>query len=280
MPNQAVQSLLDQPLGPRAKARPGNQLGLLERWYALQPQPRVLALVLELNSPCELSALRNALQTLQTRYPRVLASTLARTQGTLHWQRLRDPPCPLRVDTSSAPGWLLAQRALHEPFPWGAPLWQLHVSADRKTLVASFQHTVTDALGAYLLVKELYQTMRGDDLAAPAVQPAYPQLESCLDLRPTLRQFLPKAHAPDTPGTWYRGPGQVDSPLRTHIHHSWLECAVRTQLQQQAKRAGTTLHGALCAAALSATAPLSPPPASMTARTAANEPSSGFDATD
>lgn len=246
--------ILDAPLGRRSVPRTRGSLGLLERWYAAQRVPRVAAVALELARPLERLTLERALRAVQRRHGGPLLATLdlgvsrapawgVAATGALPWHFSHE-----RIWTR------LAEEAIHSPFTAGELLWRVHVAEDRRSLVASFHHVLADGVSAHLFAEDLARALCGEPLE-PLHDDGSP-LETRLDLRPTPRLLLresgvwPRQAAPG----FYAGGEHQGQSLRTSLHAATIEADTAACILERARAAHTTVHGALCAAALVASA--------------------------
>jgi hypothetical protein len=168
-----LQRLAALKLGPRAPDPwPPTELGVLERWYAAQPVPRVAGFVLELERAVSPEALRRALEALCARYPDALAVTLVHDRrGEPRFARC-ERGLPLTL-AESDDAWALAARGLHAPFPDDRPLWRVDLTPSGRSLVATFHHVIADGMSAAIFARELLALLRGACLP-PRTTPRQP----------------------------------------------------------------------------------------------------------
>jgi hypothetical protein len=234
------------PLG--RKYSPSAQcLGLLQRWYVVQPTQRIVASVLELATPVDDQPLEQALRQLCARHPSALGVCEQRTATRLRLRPLTAAdPLPWS-DASNEAVWPLTATLLHRQFKVGAPLFRIAVTHDRRCVVSVFDHAIADGVSAVLFARELACLLAGQTLS-PAIDDALP-LDARLDLRPSIGALLRSlrsgrdiVRAPET--------SNIATPLCTRLMPLLVERASVDALLAQAREHGVTLHAVLASAAL------------------------------
>jgi hypothetical protein len=225
---------------------PAERLGLLERWYAAQPVPRVAGCIIELDAPLGDGAVLTALEQLRRRHPAALDVTLAAGK----FRPCVSPMLPV-AHATSADVWTLAEADLLQPFPEGGRLWRVSVASELRALVVTFHHVIADGLSVCVFVREFLSALRGERLS-PEPEPRLP-LEARADVRPSLRRLVAEASAGKAP-SFFAGPEELGVAFRTRLRRLELSAPLVQALAARARSEGATVHAALCAAGLAAVA--------------------------
>jgi hypothetical protein len=233
------------PVGRRFDAR-GSQLGLLQRWYAAQPIPRVVVAVLERDAPVQPGDLERALRALCARHSTALGVFEARTPTRLRLRPFTDAdPLPWQVERGEV--WALASELTHVPFATGAPSFRLAIDSHRRHVLLALDHAIADGISAALLASELAQRLAGAQLPPLAGNGALP-LDARLDLRPGLGDIVRALRAGR--GDFLAGPpGEAsDGPRRTRVRALQVKRDDVQALLAAARAHGVGLQSALVAA--------------------------------
>jgi hypothetical protein len=264
-------------------APPGTEvtraLGPLERWYWICDQVSPLNVVsrVELRGPLPDDALRAGLDALQERHPLLRVVIRTDAVGADPWYVPRaGRTIPLRRTPAPDGGWarMLDDGELNEPVDWRTgPLARAVVLSDgpagdeRHDLVLVLPHYLADGTTALTLVRQWVE------LAAAHVAGEPPDATRA-PVRPGPEALLPAAHrgvsgvrrmvsqfarfngvaALRRPRRFEAGTAVPFAERRTGLLHRELTGAEVDELGAACRREGTTVHGALAAAIVSAVA--------------------------
>lgn len=232
-------------------------MGVLERWYAVQPVPRVCAVILGWEQPCSEQALRAALSRVSQRHHARLQVTLAgSTRAPLFAPIAKGPGDGAPYTRLTTDVWPVCGDWLAYPFEPGAALWQAAHSADGRQLLLVFHHAVADGHAAVTVADEVARALAHALDEAPPPTPPQP-VERLVDTRLTLSALREvwQSHR-EGRASWFYGSSDGCGPLTTTVVRRKLGTAELAALRCRAREQGCTVHCALSVAALWACARL------------------------
>jgi hypothetical protein len=238
-------------IGRRFDSRRGG-LGLQQRWYAAQPTTRIVISVLELGAPTTREFVEIAVRGLCARHPEALGVCEERAQTRLCVRPLMATDAVPWFGDAQDQVWQLAAAMLHQPFAAGAPLFRIALSAERRHVIAAFDHLILDGISAGIFAAELGAFLAGDALLPPAANAGLP-LDARLDIRPSLKVFARALGAGHVGGTLLLAPSPAPASstgLRTQMFAQAFPRDLIDALVQEARWHSLTLHSVLSAAAL------------------------------
>lgn len=238
--------------------RPTSGSGVLERWYLAQPVPRVAGAAVRGLPRLDMHVHTAALRQLLGRHPalqRALPTTLSSGLGSVP----QGTPLPISRSPHADPLQELAH-LIHAPFVQGQHLFRISVCGDTSLAVA-VHHALADGLSVALLVRDYLQAL-DSSAPRPQVPLAATPLEDHITLPHPLHAWLPQAlkRSLRRPFPVYLGPEGPAVPLTTQLCATTLNAEQVAPLQARSRAERTTVHGALCAAALKAASPAAHPP--------------------
>jgi hypothetical protein len=244
--------LESQPIGRRFQQRQG--LGWMQRWYAAQPTQRVVISVLELSAPVTRDMVEIAVRGLCARHPSALGICEVRARTRLEIRRLTAADRVPWFESKPRDVWPLAAALVHSTFATGAPLFRIALDADRRHIVAAFDHLIADGVSAGIFAAELGAFLAGDALM-PAPDDALLPLDARIDLRPSLPVLARSFHghaltqmllAPEVSN----GADPAPHPLRTGLSAQKFPRDLTDALVARARQQSLSLHAVLSAAAM------------------------------
>jgi hypothetical protein len=234
-------------------------LGVIEQafWLKNQYMPYHFAVCAEIEGPTTITAWRAALEMVQRRHPNFSVRIDVDDNGTPCFEPVAGARLPIHVVTFDNPQWEREmERELATPFDARqAPLVRavLLYRPYRTFLILAAHHSIADTKSLVFSIRDALQALTGEMLdPLPPVGP--------LD---ALLQPLGAATTNDGSGEGsFPSPGRLDvyrkpdgsfPTIRAHV----LPPALTTQLRLRSRTEGTTVHGALVAAAVEAARQLS-----------------------
>jgi Condensation domain len=229
-------------------------LGARERlfWLMDQKHPTHLTVTAEVKGITRVQNWRDALDAVQRRHPILSASINRNEEGQPALYQADAAPIPLRVVDGSIQGpWELElelEREMAVPFiPKQAPLIRsvlIHKPQSAVlTLVA--HHAIADGMALVFLIRDLLQVLSGGEIEALSFSSTAEELLSKL---PKEEKPLPaeasQAGAPQAEPARYR----EGNGLAPRVTARKLGEHLTATLKERARREGTTVQGALCAA--------------------------------
>jgi NRPS condensation-like uncharacterized protein len=221
-------------------------LGAMERlfWFMDQNHPAHLTVTAEVKGFTKVQNWRDALDAVQRRHP-VLSTSINRNengQPALH--QVDAAPIPLRVVDGSVQGrWELeVDREMAVPFtPGQAPLIRsvLIHKPESAVLILTAHHAIADGMALVFLIRDLLQVLSGGQLEALTFSNTVEEL-----LRKLPKAETSQAGAPQTEPALYR----EDDGVAPRAIARKLDENLTATLKERARREGTTVQGALCAA--------------------------------
>ena len=233
---------------------PGRAMGMLEHGFDCMHHigAFVIVQIACLDGALGEATLRRALDALQLMHP--LLRVHVRGPGGIFEARGTEP-IPLRVVERDGPeGWrseALAQ--LHQPIPYGRhPLLRAVWirGADNGELILVSNHAVLDGAAGVVLVRDLLDLcarVDGGEALPPAAAAAVsvPPIDQCLPEQahgPKPKFMLPPLLPVDTPAR--------AAERRSHVEYFSVARETMRGVQERCREEGTTVNGAICAAAL------------------------------
>jgi hypothetical protein len=237
---------------PMMLSRP---LGHLERafWLKDQHMPYHFAVCAEIEGSTTVMGWREALEAVQRRHPAFSVRIDQDGDDVLRFFPVPDTPLPIRVVTSEHARWESELEAeLAAPFvAWRAPLARAVVvfRPYRTHLILTAHHSITDTKSLVFSIRDALQVMAGETLDP------LPPLDS-------LDALLQPFRTASAGGGSFSAPGRMDvyrqpDGSRPVIRGLALDPALTSALRQRTRLEGTTVHGALVAAAVGAARHLS-----------------------
>jgi hypothetical protein len=232
-----------------------RKLGNLERafWLKDQHMPYHFAVCAEIEGPTTIMDWRAAVEAVQRRHPAFSVRIDLDDAGVPHFFPVLDTPLPVRVVTSDHARWETEmEREMATPFDaWQAPLARAVIvyKPFRTYLILVAHHSIADTKSLVFATRDVLQVLAGDKLDhLPPLGPLDALLEP-------FRTASPGGGSFPAPGSMevYR---QTDG-LRPVIRGLALEPDLTGALRRRARMEGTTVHGALVAAAVGAARRLS-----------------------
>ena len=229
-------------------ARP---LGALERffWLTDQNRPVHFAMAAHVQGRTTLPGWRAALDAAQGRHP-LLSVAIEKNDSTApHFRTVTGARIPMTIARAATPSSWLSEmaRELATPFhAQQAPLVRsvLMHGEDKSVLILSAHHAIADGLSVAYIIRDILQALGGERLEALAPMPAEEPLVYMSQQEPADAENL---GAPEPP--------QQGRPVTFRMLDSWptveavrLTPELTHMLVERARKEGTTVHGALCAA--------------------------------
>jgi hypothetical protein len=222
-------------------------LGCGEHFFNLYAQlaPVHFCLCVEIGGPVSPDALRSALSRVRERHPVLRASILAdRSSGAAFYASDR----PITLDTISVreeADWRPAvERELTKPMPVGATALMRAVALhapDTTTIILTFHHAVTDGLSGVAVLRDLMRALAGERLEP-------------LPFPPVIEEKILGWSSPHVREQDRARPAPPAVPiaceyLKPNIATAELSREETARLRAQCKASGTTMYGAIAAAA-------------------------------
>jgi NRPS condensation-like uncharacterized protein len=227
-------------------------LGAMERlfWLMDQKHPAHLTVTAEVKGFTKVQSWRDALDAVQRRHP-VLSTSITRNeadQPALY--QVDAAPIPLRVVDGSVQGrWELElDREMAVPFtPEQAPLIRsvLIHKPQSAVLITIAHHAIADGMALVFLIRDLLQVLSGGQIEPLSFSSSAEELLSNLPKGEEIVQAeASQAGAPHAEPALYR----EGNGLTPRVAARQLDENLTAALKERARREGTTVQGALCAA--------------------------------
>jgi hypothetical protein len=244
--------------GRRAKSIPETRsvgfarpLGGLERffWLTDQHRPVHFAMAAHIEGRTTLPRWRAALDAVQGRYPLLSVAIETTESNAPHFRTVTDARIPMRIARVPALSSWLSEMAWELVTPFHAQQAPLARSVlmhgeDESVLILSAHHSIADGLSAAFIIRDLLRALGGERLEALPPMPAQEPLVYLSQPAPADAENLGVPEAP-----------RQGSPVTFRRLDSWptIEAVCLTpkltyMLVERARKEGTTVHGALCAA--------------------------------
>jgi len=222
-------------------------LGAMERlfWLMDQNHPVHLTVTAEVKGFTKVQSWRDALDAVQGRHPVLSTSIKRNEEGQSALYQADAAPIPLRVVDGSFPGrWELElEREMALPFtPEQAPLIRsvLIHKPQSAVLIMIAHHAIADGMALVFLIRDLLQVLSGGQIEPLSFNSSAEELLSTL---PEGEEVV-QVGAPQAEPALYR----EDDGLTPRSTARKLDENLTATLKERARREGTTVQGALCAA--------------------------------
>jgi NRPS condensation-like uncharacterized protein len=219
-------------------------------WLMDQKHPVHLTVTAEVKGITKAQSWRDALDAVQKRHPILSTSIKRNEEGQPALYQVDAAPIPLRVvDGSVQEHWELElDREMALPFtPEQAPLIRtvLIHKPQSAVLIMIAHHSIADGMALVFLIRDLLQVLSGEQIEAFSFSSSGEELLNKLPKREEIVQAeASQAGAPAAEPALYReGDG-----LAPRASARKLDENLTAALREQARREGTTVQGALCAA--------------------------------
>jgi NRPS condensation-like uncharacterized protein len=240
--------LQDLLVTPATKSkREVRSLGAMERlfWFMDQKHPAHLTVTAEVQGFTTVQSWRDALDAVQRRHPILSTSIKRNEEGQPALYQVDASPIPLRVvDGSVQECWELElDREMAVPFtPEQAPLIRsvLIHKPQSAVLIMIAHHAIADGMALVFLVRDLLQVLSGGQTETLSFSSSAEELLSTL---PEGEEVV-QVGAPQAEPALYR----EDDGLTPRVTARKLDENLTATLKERARREGTTVQGALCAA--------------------------------
>jgi NRPS condensation-like uncharacterized protein len=227
-------------------------LGAMERlfWLMDQNHPAHLTVTAEVQGFTKVQSWRDALDAVQRRHPVLSTSINRNDEGQPTLYQVDAAPIPLRVVDGSVQGrWELElDREMAVPFtPEQAPLVRsvLIHKPQSAVLIMIAHHAIADGMALVFLIRDLLQVLSGGQLEALSFSSSAEELLSKLPRGEEIVQAeASQAGAPQAEPALYR----EGNGLAPRVTARKLDENLTATLKERARREGTTVQGALCAA--------------------------------
>jgi NRPS condensation-like uncharacterized protein len=227
-----------------------RELGAMERlfWLMDQNHPAHLTVTAEVKGFTTVQNWRDALDAVQRRHPVLSTSIKSNEEGQPALYQVDGARIPLRiVDGGVQERWELeVDREMAVPFtPEQAPLIRsvLIHKPQSAVLILIAHHAIADGMALVFLIRDLLQVLSGGQLEALSFSSSAEELLSTL---PEGEEVV-QVGAPQAEPALYR----EDDGLTPRSTARKLDENLTVTLKERARREGTTVQGALCAALVS-----------------------------
>jgi NRPS condensation-like uncharacterized protein len=219
-------------------------------WLMDQKHPVHLTVTAEVKGTTKAQSWRDALDAVQKRHPILSTSIKRNEEGQPALYQVDAAPIPLRVvDGSVQEHWELElDREMALPFtPEQAPLIRtvLIHKPQSAVLIMIAHHSIADGMALVFLIRDLLQVLSGEQIEAFSFSSSGEELLNKLPKREEIVQAeASQAGAPAAEPALYReGDGLAPRATARKLDEN-----LTAALREQARREGTTVQGALCAA--------------------------------
>ena len=219
-------------------------------WLMDQKHPVHLTVTAEVKGNTKAQSWRDALDAVQKRHPILSTSIKRNEEGQPALYRVDAAPIPLRVvDGSVQEHWQLElDREMALPFtPEQAPLIRtvLIHKPQSAVLIIIAHHAIADGMALVFLIRDLLQALSGEQIEVFSFSSSGEELLNKLPKREEIVQAeASQAGAPAAEPALYR----EDDGLAPRATARKLDENLTAALRERARREGTTVQGALCAA--------------------------------
>lgn len=227
-------------------------LGAREHMFWLMDQKHAVHLTVtaEVKGITKVQSWRDALDAVQRRHPVLSTSINRNEEGQPALYQADAAPIPLRVvDGSVQQRWELElDREMALPFtPEQAPLIRsvLIHKPQSAVLIMIAHHAIADGMALVFLIRDLLQVLSGGQIEALSFSST---AEELLSMLPNAKKIVPveasQAGAPQAePAPYQEGNGSAPRATARKLDEN-----LTATLRERARREGTTVQGALCAA--------------------------------
>ena len=219
-------------------------------WLMDQKHPVHLTVTAEVSGITKAQSWRDALDEVQKRHPILSTSIKRNEEGQPVLYQVDAAPIPLRVvDGSAQERWELElDREMAHPFtPEQAPLIRsvLIHKPQSAVLIMVAHHSIADGMSLVFLIRDLLQVLSGEQIEAFSFNSSGEELLNKLPKREEIVQSeASQAGVPAAePALYRKGDG-----LTARASARKLDENLTAALRERARREGTTVQGALCAA--------------------------------
>jgi NRPS condensation-like uncharacterized protein len=227
-------------------------LGAMEQlfWLMDQNHPAHLTVTAEVKGITKVQNWRDALDAVQRRHPVLSTSIKRNEEGQPALYQADAAPIPLRVVDGSVQGrWELElDREMAVPFTLEqAPLIRsvLIHKPQSAALILIAHHAIADGMALVFLIRDLLQILSGGQIEALSFSSSAEELLSKLPKGEEIVQAeASQAGAPQAEPALYR----EGNGLAPRVTARKLDDNLTAALKERARREGTTVQGALCAA--------------------------------
>ena len=227
-------------------------LGAMERlfWLMDQNHPAHLTVTAEVKGITRVQTWRDALDAVQRRHPVLSTSIHRNEEGQPALYQADAAPIPLRVVDGSVQGrWELElDREMAVPFtPEQAPLIRnvLIHKPRSAVLIMIAHHAIADGMALVFLIRDLLQVLSGGQIEPLSFSSSAEELLSRLpEGEKPVQAEASQAGAPQVEPALYHGRNY----LAPRVTARKLDENLTAALKDRARREGTTVQGALCAA--------------------------------
>jgi NRPS condensation-like uncharacterized protein len=227
-------------------------LGAMERlfWFMDQNHPAHLTVTAEVKGFTTVQSWKDALDAVQRRHPVLSTSIKRNEEGQPALYQVDAAPIPLRVVDGSVQGrWELeVDREMAVPFtPEQAPLIRsvLIHKAESAVLILIAHHAIADGMALVFLIRDLLQVLSDGQIEALSFSSSAEELLSKLPKAEEIAQAeASQVGAPQAePALYLEGDGLAPRAIARKLDEK-----LTATLKERARREGTTVQGALCAA--------------------------------
>jgi hypothetical protein len=227
-------------------------LGAMERlfWLMDQKHSAHLTVTAEVNGSTKVQGWRDALDVVQRRHPILSTSIKRNREGQPALYQVDAVPIPLRVVDGSVQGcWELElDREMAVPFtPEQAPLIRsvLIHKPQSAVLIMIAHHSIADGMALVFLIRDLLQVLSGGQIVPLSFGSSAEELLSKVpEGEKIIQAEASQASAPQVERVLYReGDSLVPRATARKLGEN-----LTAALKERARREGTTVQGALCAA--------------------------------
>jgi NRPS condensation-like uncharacterized protein len=245
--------LQDVSIMPATKSKKEvRPLGAMERlfWLMDQNHPAHLTVTAEVKGFTTVQNWRDALDAVQRRHPVLSASIKKNEEGQPALYQVDAAPIPLRVVDGSVQGrWELeVDREMAVPFtPEQAPLIRsvLIHKPQSAVLIIIAHHAIADGVALVFLIRDLLQVLSGGQIEDLSFSSSAEELLNRLpEGQEVVKAEASQTGAPEAEPALYR----EDDGLAPRATARKLDDNLTAALKERARREGTTVQGALCAA--------------------------------
>jgi NRPS condensation-like uncharacterized protein len=219
-------------------------------WLMDQKHPAHFTVTAEVKGLTTVQNWRDALDAVQKRHPILSTSIRRNDEGQPALYHVDAAPIPLRVvDGSLQEDWELElDREMALPFtPEQAPLIRtvLIHKPQSAFLIIIAHHAIADGMALVFLIRDLLQVLSGEQIETFSFSSSGEELLNKLPKRGEIVQAeASQAGAPEAEPAPYR----EDDGLAPRVSARKLDENLTAALRERARREGTTVQGALCAA--------------------------------
>jgi NRPS condensation-like uncharacterized protein len=218
-------------------------------WFMDQNHPAHLTVTAEVKGFTKVQSWREALDAVQKRHPILSTSIKRNEEGQPALYQVDAAPIPIRVvDGSVQESWelVLEREMAIQVNPDQAPLIRsVLIHEPESSVVIIAHHSIADGMALVFLIRNLLQVLSGGQIEALPFSSSAEGLLSKLPKREEIVQAeASKVSVPEAKPPLYL---EVNS-LTPRVAARKLDESLTAALKERARREGTTVQGALCAA--------------------------------